>query len=642
MKKKFVFIFSAIILCLLFALSACNETGGGNNNDRDDTYYTVTFDSQGGSAVESQRVLAGNPVTAPDSPTRANFDFGGWFRSTSEDAARWNFATDRVNENLTLYARWTAKEEPPAPSETLTFEQNGDGYVVTGDSGHAANIVIPESHEELPVVGIADSAFAYSRHTSDIISVTIPDSVIEIGKNAFHNQDALVSVNIGTDSKLRKIGNNAFSGNSSLVSIYLPAGFSELGDDVFNNCGGLNEIAVASGNTHYSGAGNCLIDIETNTLIRGSNNSAIPETVERIGAAAFRRATMTVLTIPKSVTFIDRYAISDSAISKIVYEGTSADWENIEKAFSRYWNMGKESVTIVCSDTEETAHILVAYFSCTNRTKGIAEKIAEVTDGELYEIEPEQPYTDEDLNYGDSGSRATAEQRDPQARPAISGQVEDMESYATVFLGYPIWWGTAPKIIFTFLESYDLSDKTIVPFCTSGSSGIASSVTDLKRLETGADWRSGRRFEANASKSEVEEWIRSLDLVIPDDIEEEEMAEEIYLTINDSKISVKLEKNSAVDALIEILKRGDIVFTASDYGGFEKVGDLGYSLPRSDKQTTTRSGDVVLYSGDRIVLFYGSNSWSYTKLGKVQGISEAEWKSVLTATDTITVNIGLK
>ncbi len=221
---------------------------------------------------------------------------------------------------------------------------------MTGDSGQAANIVIPATHDDLPVTAIADSAFAYSKHTADILSVTIPDSVTQIGKNAFYNQDALASVEIGEASGLQSIGNNAFSGNSALKSIYLPAGLTSLGDSVFNNCGGLEEIEVAEENTRYSGEGNCLIDLSTHTLIRGSNKSEIPASVTKIGEAAFRKATLTTLTIPVSVTSIDKYAVQNCAIERIIYEGTRAQWEQVVKSSHKNWNMGKTDLQISCSD----------------------------------------------------------------------------------------------------------------------------------------------------------------------------------------------------------------------------------------------------------------------------------------------------
>ena len=656
MKKKFVFILTAIMLCLAFALSACGETGGGNNanngnngntNHDDGTYYTVTFDSQGGSNVESKRVLAGNPVAAPASPTRDNFDFGGWYKSADKNAGSWNFSTDRVNGDLTLYAHWTAKEQTPTPSDTLTFEKSmaGEGYIVTGDSGQAANIVIPEKYNGEPVVGIAESAFGYAQHKSDILSVTIPDSVTEIGRNAFHNQSALVSVHIGTGSKLQKIGNNAFSGNSSLESIYLPAGLSELGDDVFNNCGALNAITVAAGNPRYSGAGNCLIELATGTLIRGSNHSVIPETVTKIGVAAFRRATLTALSVPASVTVIEKYAFSDSSIVTIDYKGTQEAWNRAvrdENGKERMWKSSKQDITVYCADTQ-TSNILVAYFSATGNTEKVAGYIAQATSGTLYEIVPQVPYTQEDLNYNDSTTRATVEQRDSNARPAINGSVENMASYDVIFLGYPIWHGAAPKIIYTFLESYSFSGKTIIPFCTSASSLIGSSATNLHSLAPNAEWKEGRRFPAGTSQNEVDGWVDSLGLVSSETSDGSgETAEMIFLTIGSRNISVKLEKNVATSALAEILKGGDISYTAHDYGGFEKVGSLGQTLPRDDRQMTAEAGDVVLYAGDQIVLFYGSNAWSYTKLGRVQGISAEVWKDLLTQTDSVTVTLRLR
>lgn len=155
---------------------------------------------------------------------------------------------------------------------------------------------------------------------------------------------------------------------------------------------------------------------------------------------------------------------------------------------------------------------LVVYFSCMNTTEGIADRIVEATDAATWRIEPEVAYTSGDLNYNDSSSRANREQNDPSARPAIKGKCENLADCDVVFLGYPIWWGKAPKVIFTFLESHDLTGKTIVPFCTSHSSGIGSSDTDLHRLATGAEWKQGRRFGGNESKETIENWIESMNL----------------------------------------------------------------------------------------------------------------------------------
>lgn len=171
------------------------------------------------------------------------------------------------------------------------------------------------------------------------------------------------------------------------------------------------------------------------------------------------------------------------------------------------------------TNTEDTVNpdvqehkILVAYFSATGTTKSAAEHIANGLNADIYEIVPEEPYTDADLDYNDNNSRTTIEMNDPDARPAISGSVENMEQYDIVFIGYPIWWGEAPRIVNTFVESYDFSGKTIVPFCTSGGSGMGSSAENLEQLTNGAQWLSGERLSGSDSQDAVMEWINGLGL----------------------------------------------------------------------------------------------------------------------------------
>ena len=163
---------------------------------------------------------------------------------------------------------------------------------------------------------------------------------------------------------------------------------------------------------------------------------------------------------------------------------------------------------------EETngSNVLVAYFSCTGNTQGLAEKIASALGADLYEIVPEQPYMDADLNYNDSSTRATVEQNDDSCRPAIFGSIENMDGYEAVIIGYPIWWGQAPKILYTFMESYDFDHKVVVPFCTSGSSGVGSSATNLHSSAPDADWLDGTRFSSSTSESDIESWLSGLGL----------------------------------------------------------------------------------------------------------------------------------
>ena len=156
--------------------------------------------------------------------------------------------------------------------------------------------------------------------------------------------------------------------------------------------------------------------------------------------------------------------------------------------------------------------VLVAYFSATGHTRTIAEYLQAALDADLYEIVPQEPYTADDLDYNTDGCRANREQNDDSARPAISGSVDNMAGYDVVFIGYPIWWGQAPKIVYTFLESYDLSGKTIVPFCTSGGSGIDGSLSGIQALAPDADWLAGQRFSAGAGEADVQSWADNLGL----------------------------------------------------------------------------------------------------------------------------------
>lgn len=162
----------------------------------------------------------------------------------------------------------------------------------------------------------------------------------------------------------------------------------------------------------------------------------------------------------------------------------------------------------------EEPNILVAYFSATNTTEGVAKHISDALNADLYEITSAIPYTSADMDYHDDGSRSTLEMNDPNSRSENSGAVDNMEQYDVVFIGYPIWWGEAPRILCTFVESYDFSGKTIVPFCTSGGSGVGSSASNLERLTNGAEWLSGTRLNGGASKNDVVSWINDLGLDI--------------------------------------------------------------------------------------------------------------------------------
>ena len=153
--------------------------------------------------------------------------------------------------------------------------------------------------------------------------------------------------------------------------------------------------------------------------------------------------------------------------------------------------------------------VLVAYFSATGTTARAAQKVAAATGGELYAVTPAQPYTDADLDWHNAQSRSSVEMNDPKARPALGGKRLDVSGYDIVFIGYPIWWDLAPRIINTFIESHDLKGKTVVPFATSGSSSIAGSAAALKRTYPALNWKEGRLLN-RADEKTIRTWIDRL------------------------------------------------------------------------------------------------------------------------------------
>ena len=152
---------------------------------------------------------------------------------------------------------------------------------------------------------------------------------------------------------------------------------------------------------------------------------------------------------------------------------------------------------------------LLAYFSASGVTRQVATQLAEVANADLYEIVPEQLYTDKDLNWRDSLSRSSVEMKDKTSRPAIKKSELNMDDYNVVYVGFPIWWYTCPTIINTFMEAYDFSGKTVIPFATSGGSTIEQACQDLKSAYPKANWKDVKLLNG-ATKDELEEWVKNL------------------------------------------------------------------------------------------------------------------------------------
>ena len=268
-------------------------------------------------------------------------------------------------------------------------------------------------------------------------------------------------------------------------------------------------------------------------------------------------------------------------------------------------------------------NVLVAYFSVTNNTEKLADYAKEYLHSDIFEIIPIQEYTAADIDYN-SDCRANKEQNDESARPEIKYTISDISQYDTIVLGYPIWWGQAPKILYTFVESYDLSNKTILPFCTSGSSPIGSSATNLAKSAPNAKWLEGKRFSSSADKEEIGSWLDQ-------NLQKEEGVKIMKLLIDDKELNVTWEDNDSVKSLKQILP---LTIRMHEYGGFEQTGAIGKSITKNDSQIDVVPGDVVLYGGSAISIFYENSSWSYTRLGHIN-LSKSELNDLLNKSEVI-------
>lgn len=253
-----------------------------------------------------------------------------------------------------------------------------------------------------------------------------------------------------------------------------------------------------------------------------------PVTREQLAAVLWRYAGSPAAEV--STSFADESSISSWAVAAVQWAQTNGYVTGVgNQRFDPSGTATRAQVALILMryiegqtaptpqpTPEPETDVLVAYFSATGNTEGIAQHLAAILDADLYEIVPEEPYTSSDLDYTDGNSRSQVEGRNPNARPAISGSVENMAEYEVIFLGYPIWNGQAPKIISTFLESYDFHGKTIIPFCTSGSSSIGSSARNIEGLTSGATWMDGQRFSGADSQETVAQWVDSLELNLPE------------------------------------------------------------------------------------------------------------------------------
>ncbi len=273
-------------------------------------------------------------------------------------------------------------------------------------------------------------------------------------------------------------------------------------------------------------------------------------------------------------------------------------------------------------DHTGTGKVLVAYFSATGTTRRVAEMLAQAVEGDLGEIRPAQPYTSADMNYTSTDCRANREQNDPDARPEMAEAPADLESYDTIFLGYPIWWGRAPKIMLTFLESGDFGGKTLIPFCTSGSSGFTGSDSLLREAAPDAIWREGARFSSGATAEEVARWGKAQSRQTQQK-EEQDMkirvsdgSREVIFQLNGSSPARSLYRQLPLTVKVENYSDNEKIFypekldTSSPVNADARRGTLAYFSPW---------GDVVMYYKD-----FGSYSGLYELGQAISGVEEIQ------------------
>ena len=283
---------------------------------------------------------------------------------------------------------------------------------------------------------------------------------------------------------------------------------------------------------------------------------------------------------------------------------------NNKKQKNKVDNNPKENI-------ETNSKSVVIYFSATGTTKKVAEMIAKESNSDIIEIIPSEKYTREDLDYNND-CRANKEQSDSNARPQIKNKL-DISKYDVVYLGYPIWWGTNPKIILTLLDSYDLTGKIIFPFCTSGSSSIDKSIEDLKKYNSNLTIKDGKRFSSSNSEYEIIDFVnKSKTETKPQNEEKDKMK----INIDGKDYIIKLDNNDTAKKLYNL---APFEVTMNELNSNEKYIYLSSSLPTNPyKPGHIEKGDVMLFDTSCLVIFYKSfdTSYSYTKIGHIDNLDD--------------------
>ena len=297
---------------------------------------------------------------------------------------------------------------------------------------------------------------------------------------------------------------------------------------------------------------------------------------------------------------------------------------------------------------QEVGKTLVVYYSYTNNCHEIVTSLTSQLTADVMRIEPAdktQKYEANGYAIGTALLNAiNAAPNDAASYPAIDPvSITDLSQYQNIIIVTPLWWSQMAAIMQTYLFNYgaQMAGKHVALIVSSHSSGISGVVSDAERLVKNVTWM-GDALWINASNhssraSLIQNWLPTLNFA-----EKQTTMEKMHITISGVTQPATLVDNAATQALVERLKNGTVTVTLNSSGGFEIWGALGFSLPTSNEQIIAQPGDIILYNGSNICMFYGSNSWSYTRLGKIDGLSESELRTFLKAGESnISVTLSL-
>ena len=304
-----------------------------------------------------------------------------------------------------------------------------------------------------------------------------------------------------------------------------------------------------------------------------------------------------------------------------------------------------DALEVKAQTTDGTSKTLIVYYSFTGNVKGIAGELTEQLTADVVEVQPAEEGLDYAANNYAIGSSLIAAIRnnpnDAASYPEIKPTDVDVSQYDNIIVATPLWWSqmAAPMQTFLFENGAKMANKNVGLIVSSHSSGISSTVSDAKRLVPNATWAGDPLWINNSNRSQtatlISDWLSTQNFQTTE-------AMKMYITIGGKTQSVTLADTQAARELAERLQNAPVTVSLNSSGGFEIWGALGFSLTTSNSQITAQPGDVILYNGSNICLFYGSNSWSYTRLGKIDDLNESELRSFLKAGESnIPVTLSL-